>query len=90
MGLLLLTEWCEESVALLCVDSKIKGVYVSTLGREAEWLFDDCCVYVECGELVENMLGFLKGLEVFVRKNGSWNSGFEGCLRKGLGFAVFS
>jgi len=53
---LLLTEQWEESVALLCGDSKVTAVYASTFGREAERLFDDCCVCVECGELVENML----------------------------------
>jgi hypothetical protein len=34
-----------KAVALPCVDSKIKAVCVSTLGREAERLFHDCCVY---------------------------------------------
>jgi len=86
----LLTEQSEESVALLCIDSKITAVYASTFGREAERLFHDCYGYVECGELVENMLGYLKDLDVFVRKNSSRNSGFEGCVCKGLGFAVFS
>ena len=86
----MLTEQLEESVALLCVDSKITAVYASTFGREAERLFHDCRVYVECGDLLENMLGYLKDLDVFVRKNSSRNSGFEGCLRKGLGFVVFS
>jgi hypothetical protein len=86
----LLTEQREEPVALLCGDSKVTAVYASTFGREAERLFHDCYVYVECGELVENMLGYLKDLDVFVRKNGGWNSGFEECLRKGLGFVVVS
>ena len=36
------------------------------------------------------MLGYLKDLDVFVRKDSSWNSGFEGCVRKGLDFVVFS
>ena len=86
----MLTEQLEESVTLLCVDSKITAVYASTFGREAERLFHDCRVYVECGELVENMRGYLKDLDVFVRKDSSWNSGFEGCVRKGLDFVVFS
>jgi hypothetical protein len=34
-----------KTVALLCVDSKIKAVYASTPSREAERLFHDCCVY---------------------------------------------
>ena len=48
----MLTEQLEESVALLCVDSKITAVYAFTFGREAERLFHDYRVYVECGELV--------------------------------------
>jgi hypothetical protein len=52
---LLLAEQLEESVALLCVDSNIKAVCASTLGREAELLFGDCCGYVECDEFIESL-----------------------------------
>jgi len=41
-----------RAFAFLCVDSKVTAVYASTFGREAERLFDDRYVYVECGELV--------------------------------------
>jgi hypothetical protein len=60
------------------------------LAEKQSGSFTIAACIVECGELVENLLGCLKDLDVFVRKNSSWNSGFEGCLRKGLGFAVFS
>lgn len=44
-----------KAVALLCGDSTTEAIYASTLGREAERLFDDRYVYVECGELVESI-----------------------------------
>jgi hypothetical protein len=45
-----------KAIALLCIDSKIKAVYASTLSRCARELFDDNSVHVEWGELVDNIL----------------------------------
>jgi hypothetical protein len=45
-----------KAVALLCVDSRVRAVYASTLSRDAKQLFDGCSVRVEWGELVESIL----------------------------------
>ena len=45
-----------RAVALLCVDSRVRAVYASTLSRDAKQLFDGCSVRVEWCELVESIL----------------------------------
>jgi hypothetical protein len=45
-----------RAVALLCVDSRVRAVYASTLSRDAKRLFDGFSVRVEWAELVESIL----------------------------------
>jgi hypothetical protein len=45
-----------RAVALLCVCSRVRAVYASTLSRDAKQLLGGCSVRVEWGELVESIL----------------------------------
>jgi hypothetical protein len=45
-----------KAVALLCVHFKIGAVYADTLSRPAKAMFERCSLYLEYGQLVENVL----------------------------------